>query len=316
MRTAVISNPRKAEVRNIDVAKPGARELRIRLQGCGVCGSNVPVWEGRPWFQYPLEAGAPGHEGWGVVDEVGTEVAEFRCGDRVALLSYHAYADYDLASAEQVLHLPEQLGLTPFPAEPLGCAMNIFARSEIHEGSHVAILGIGFMGALLVQLAKAAGAQVAAISRRPFALETAHSCGANETFSVAQSGVRDAALGVTGHKGFDCVIEAVGRQESLDLAGELVRERGRLVIAGYHQDGLRQVNMQMWNWKGIDVVNAHERDPRTYIEGMRSAIDAVIDGRINPEPLYTHVYPLEDLPRALDMASTRPDGFLKALVVS
>ena len=47
------------------------------------------------------------------------------------------------------------------------------------------------------------------------------------------------------------------------------------VVAGYHQDGPRKVNMQLWNWRGIDVVNAHERDPKTYIQGIREAVDAV-----------------------------------------
>ena len=72
------------------------------------------------------------------------------------------------------------------------------------------------------------------------------------------------------------VIEAVGLQWPLDLAGELTGERGRLVIAGYHQDGPRQVNMQLWNWRGIDVINAHERDPQRYVDGMRAAVD--LDG--------------------------------------
>jgi threonine dehydrogenase-like Zn-dependent dehydrogenase len=129
MRTAVISNPRHAEVRQADVPALAPGELRIKLQGCGVCGSNAPVWEGRPWFQYPLEAGAPGHEGWGLVDEVGTDVQGFRRGDRVAFLSGHAYADYDVSSASQAAHLPPVLDGMPFPAEALGCAMNAFERS-------------------------------------------------------------------------------------------------------------------------------------------------------------------------------------------
>jgi NADPH2:quinone reductase len=104
-------------------------------------------------------------------------------------------------------------------------------------------------------------------------------------------------------------------QETLDLAGELAKERGRLVIAGYHQDGLRQVNMQMWNWKGLDVVNAHERDPQIYLRGMSAAIDAVVAGILDPTPLYTHTYPLEDLSHALDLLGTRPQGFMKALVL-
>ena len=74
---------------------------------------------------------------------------------------------------------------------------------------------------------------------------------------------------LTGGTFCDRVIEAVGKQWPLDLAAELTREGGRLVIAGYHQDGPRQVNMQLWNWRGFDVANAHERDP-----GGRRARDA------------------------------------------
>jgi threonine dehydrogenase-like Zn-dependent dehydrogenase len=110
------------------------------------------------------------------------------------------------------------------------------------------------------------------------------------------------------------VIECVGKQWPLDLAGELVGFGGRLVIAGYHQDGPRQVSMQMWNWKGIDVVNAHERDPTVQMRGVREAIAAVADGSFDPAPLYTHRYPLDRLAEALDATRDKPEGFVKALV--
>jgi threonine dehydrogenase-like Zn-dependent dehydrogenase len=86
------------------------------------------------------------------------------------------------------------------------------------------------------------------------------------------------------------------------------------MIAGYHQDGPRQVNMQSWNWRGIDVVNAHERDPRVYARGMREAVAAVESGALDPSPLFTHSFRLERLGEALEMVNNRPDGFLKALI--
>jgi threonine dehydrogenase-like Zn-dependent dehydrogenase len=110
------------------------------------------------------------------------------------------------------------------------------------------------------------------------------------------------------------VIEAVGKQWPLDLAGELVGFGGRLVFAGYHQDGPRQVNMQDWNWKGIDVVNAHERDPEVCRRGLREAVEAVASGRIDPGALYTHRYPLKRLGEALAATRDKPQGFVKALV--
>jgi threonine dehydrogenase-like Zn-dependent dehydrogenase len=72
--------------------------------------------------------------------------------------------------------------------------------------------------------------------------------------------------------------------------------------------------MQLWNWRGLDVVSAHERDPAEYLRGMRDAVAAVASGRLDPAPLYTHRFPLARLGEALDMTRDRPDGFLKALV--
>ncbi len=110
------------------------------------------------------------------------------------------------------------------------------------------------------------------------------------------------------------VIEAVGKQWPLDLAAELTGEGGRLVIAGYHQDGPRQVNMQLWNWRGFDVINAHERDPAVALEGMERAVQAVANGLIDLDQLLTHRFPLERLDEALDATRDRPEGFLKAVV--
>jgi threonine dehydrogenase-like Zn-dependent dehydrogenase len=110
------------------------------------------------------------------------------------------------------------------------------------------------------------------------------------------------------------VVEATGAPWPLDLAGELTGVGGRLVIAGYHQGGLRSVNVQLWNWRGIDVVNAHERDTEVVLAGIREAVAAVVSGRLDPRPLYTHSFPLEKLGAALDAAALRPDGFVKALV--
>ena len=77
---------------------------------------------------------------------------------------------------------------------------------------------------------------------------------------------------------------------------------------------MRQVNIQLWNWRGLDVINAHERDPQEYIKGIREAVKAVEEGIINPEPLYTHTYTLDNIQQAFNDLSNRPDGFVKALI--
>lgn len=317
MRAARLVGPGELRVEDVALPEPAKGEVRVRLSGSGVCASNLAPWEGTPWTQYPLEPGAPGHEGWGIVDAVGEGVEGVAPGDRVAALSYRAYAEYDVCPAAHVVPLPASLAKTPFPGEPLGCAMNIFRRSMISEGQTVAIVGIGFLGALLTRLCADAGARVIAISRRPFSLEVAREMGAHATMEMDDHWkILDRVKSATGGEMCDRVIEAVGKQWPLDLAGELTRERGRLIVAGYHQDGPRQVNMQLWNWRGLDVINAHERDPQVYVDGIRAAVDAVASGRLDPSPLYTHTYPLDRLGDALADTRDRPDGFLKALVTT
>jgi len=315
MRAAVLAAPGRAEIDEVEMPEPGPGQVRVRLEGCGVCASNLTPWEGPEWMRFPTAPGSLGHEGWGVVDAVGEGVHGLSVGDRVAALGTRSYAEYDVAAAGEVVKLPESLAGKPFPGEPLGCAFNIFRRSDVRPGQTVAIVGIGFLGAILTSLAADAGARVVAISRRRFSLDLARRFGAAETIRMDDHhAIVERVRELTGGVLCDRVIEAVGKQWPLDLAGELVREGGRLIVAGYHQDAPRLVNMQMWNWKGIDVVNAHERDPRVAVQGMRDAVEAVASGRLDPSPLYTHFFPLERLGEALDATRDRPDGFLKALV--
>ncbi|HEU4604481.1 MAG TPA: zinc-binding dehydrogenase [Steroidobacteraceae bacterium] len=314
-RAAVLVDPLTTRVQSAPMPAPSSGEVRVRLQGCGICASNLSVWEGRPWFKYPRDAGSPGHEGWGIVDAIGEGVADIEVGERVAMISGHAYAEYDIAPRSAVVRLPREFDQLVFPGEPLGCVMNIFERSDIRAGQKVAIVGAGFLGLLLTQLATRAGADVVVLSRREYALGVAKSMGARETFDTADAyAAKEGALRAAGGKGYDRVIEAVGMQSTLDLASSLTAEYAKLIIAGYHQDGLRQINLQEWNWRAIDVVNAHERSVERYVGGVQRAVDAILQGRMDPFGLFTHAVSLESLDHGFEMTRDRPDGFMKAVV--
>ncbi|WP_206436026.1 MDR/zinc-dependent alcohol dehydrogenase-like family protein [Altericroceibacterium xinjiangense] len=315
MKAAVLTGPRAFAVQEVERPEPGTGEVRVRLEGCGVCASNLTPWEGPEWMQFPTPPGDLGHEGWGRIEAVGPDVDGLAVGDRVAALSYKSYAEADVAKADMVVKLPPELDGKPFPGEPLGCAFNIFRRSDIKPGQTVAIVGIGFLGAVLCQLASDAGAKVIAISRRPESLDLARRFGAAETVPMDDHWkIIERVKEIAGEGLCERVIECVGKQWPLDLSTELVGFGGKLIVAGYHQDGPRQVNMQTWNWKGIDVINAHERDPEVQLQGVREAVEAVASGRLDPEPLYTRGYRLDDLGKALDDTRDKPGAFVKALV--
>ena len=310
MRAARLVAPRHFTIDAVPMPQPGAAEVRIRLQGCGLCGSNLAVWRGQSRTEYPLQPGAPGHEAWGIVDDVGAGVRSVQRGQRVAFLSEHGFAEYDVAKATELVALPARTEV--FPGEALGCALNIFHRANVTIGQWTAVVGIGFIGALLVELAARTGARVIAVSRRPYSLQIAHRMGAQETFSLDDP--RDAVervMRLTSGAGCACVIEAAGEQAALDVASEMVQVRGRLVLAGYHQ-GERRVNMQLWNWRGIDVINAHERDPEIYRRGMSKAAERIDAGSLDPSRLYTHDFSLQEIGQAFETLDTRPPGFVKA----
>ncbi len=319
MQAAQLIGPRSVQVLDVPVPTPAPGQVLLRMEGCGLCGSNLPVWQGRPWFQYPLQPGAPGHEGWGRVVALGpgvdANVTGIHIGDRVTALSYHALAEYDVVDAGAVIALPPALDAMDVPGEPLGCAMNAFRRSDIRRGHAVAVVGVGFLGAVMIRLASRIGARVFAMSRRPFAIALAREMGAEAALSIERDDVIARISELTGGRGCDRVIEAVGVQSTLDLASALACVRGRLIIAGYHQDGPRTVDMQSWNWRGIDVINAHERDPQIYAEGMHAGLDALTSNVLDLSRLITHRCSLAQVRQAFELLETRPDGFLKAEVI-
>lgn len=314
MRAAEVEAPGRVRMVDLPLPEPGPSQIRVRLEGSGVCASNLEPWAGQPWTTFPMEPGELGHEGWGRVDAVGPEVVDLSPGDRVAILGYRSYATHDVVPADRAVRLPTALDGRPVPGEALGCAMSIFGKARVAAQDCVAIVGTGFIGLLLVQLAAGAGARVVAISRRQESLDLARRLGAVETIQTTDHGaVIDRMGALTDGRMADIAIEAAGHQCPLDLATEITRESGRLVIAGFHQ-APRQVDMLTWNWRAFEIVNAHERDTGKLVAAMRAGIAALAEGRIDLEPLLTHEFPLDRVGEALDATRDKPPGLVKAWV--
>src|SRR3954447_10911257 len=119
MHAAVLSAPGVARLERVARPAPGPGQVLIRMEGCGVCASNLTPWAGPDWMKFPTPPGDLGHEGWGTVDAVGPGVAAFAAGDRGATLSHRSYAEFDLPAPAELIRLPVELDGQPFPGEPL-----------------------------------------------------------------------------------------------------------------------------------------------------------------------------------------------------
>jgi 2-desacetyl-2-hydroxyethyl bacteriochlorophyllide A dehydrogenase len=313
MRAAQIVGPGQVRIAAVAIPDPTPHEVRLRVQGCAVSSATSAAWLGLPSFQYPLLPGELGCEAWGVVDAVGSDVEQPRIGQRVAVLGQYGFAEYDVVDAKATLVLPDS-GVRAFPGGSLAGAVNTIERSRIIAGQTVAVVGVGFLGAVLIRLAVLAGARVLALSRRPFSLAVGLEMGASSVIEVGDAAQAVAEVSELTQGGLcETVIEATGQQQPLSLASRLVADRGSLVIAGRHH-GVREVDLGSWGERGIDVINTHERRWPMQVAAMRSALEIVEAGNLDLASLCTHHYPLEQLPEALRAAHSRPLGFIKAIV--
>ncbi|QHT61279.1 zinc-binding dehydrogenase [Paenibacillus lycopersici] len=314
MKAAAIFGP--GDVRVMDIAKPspGPGELLIEVKACGLCSSELGMWND-PNFK-TAEPIFFGHEVSGIVVALGEGAGRFAVGDRVTIFTDRGgYAEFVSVPEEWAIKLADHVPFDWALGEPIGCAMNGTARSGIEVGDTVVLIGVGFMGGLILQGARLKGAtRIIAVDTRPESIELAGKLGADAVIDATKEDAVARILELTDGEGADVVIEATGKQGALDTATEAVRIRGRLVIFGYHQGGKRMIDVQAWNWKGLDVINAHERDPQAYLKGIRTGMKLLESGQLAIAPLLSHYYGLQDINAAFEAAKGKTEGFLKAVI--
>jgi 2-desacetyl-2-hydroxyethyl bacteriochlorophyllide A dehydrogenase len=303
-RQSVLTGPRTSALRSVELRPPGYGEVMLKVLVSGVCASEVADWAAGPGGQ-PVVLG---HEPVGEVVAVGPDVTAFAAGDLVTGRVDASFADHAVGDVRDLVLVPA--GLEPVEAlgEPLGCVVEALRRTRMDTGDRVAVVGTGFMGLVLLQLLRHAGTrQVVAIDPRPDAREQALVHGADAALAPGEAAPADDGE-------FDVVVEASGTAPGLDLATTLVRPHGVLSIMGYHQ-GPRTVDLQAWNWKAIDVVNAHVRDRDRLRESVHRGLGLVAAGRIDVGALVSHRFALDQVDAAFDALVAKEPGFVKAALI-
>ena len=312
MKLAVLTAPQTFEVVDAPVPTIAADEVLVEVAACGVCTSELDMWEGRGSEGFPLH---PGHEVSGTVVEVGPQVRGFAAGDPVAVwATTRGYAEYVAVKAEYC-RLARGVPLEAALAEPLACSVNAVELADVRLADDVVVVGAGFMGNLVQQLVALRGARsVVVADTRPDALDRASALGATRVVDVRSQSLRDVVAEVTDGRGADITFEVTGSQAAIPVLGEVTRMSGKIAVVGYHQGEPRQIPLGEWNWMAFQVVNAHFRDVATIMRGMTVGMRLLTSGQLSMRPLVTHSFALADIDEAFRTAHEKPAGFVKATV--
>jgi len=284
MRTAVIrSFGAPAEVEERTIPQPGAGQVLVRLEACGLCHTDIHAMNG----DWPVKPGlplVPGHEGVGIVEQLGEGVTSRKVGQRVAMPWLgHAcgecrycidgrenlcekqlnngyavdggYAEYMLAEARFAVPVPD--GVTPLDAAPLTCAgVTTYAaikNAHVVPGETVAVFGVGGLGHLAVQYARLVGAKVIAVDVTEEKLELASELGADHTVNARTT---DPVQAIRDFGGADVAVVLAVAPAVFRQSFDALNRGGRLVLVSLPADGAITLPVFDTVLKGISVIGS------------------------------------------------------------
>ncbi len=315
MKAAVLYGPHDWKIEDRPTPGIGENEVLLKIRACGVCHSEIHQWDKKiSGLEYPRFIG---HEVAGEVIGTGSSVKDFKIGDRVAAWADgKGYAEEIAVNRDMVFKINDNITYTEAMAEPIACTTNGVIRTNVQMNDTIALVGTGFMGLILLQELKLRGAsKIIAIDIREEMLDLAKELGADEVINPAKEDAAGKIKTLTDGKGVDISFEVGGVQATLDLAPQICRMEGKLVIFGYHP-GERKINdLGYWNWMAFNIINAHFRDIGTILNGTRVGMDLLNSGKIKMKKLITHQFELKEIEAAFNAALTKPAGFVKSVIV-
>ena len=328
MKRIVFTAPRTVELEEVSVPEPGEGRILVRVRTSGIsAGTEMTYYRGAPGlrlgreeYTYPIR---PGYEAVGIVEKCGPGVTGFRPGDRVLCAGYHA--EYVEVEAGFSVHLPENV---PDELGTLGMltvtSAHAVRRAALEYGDRVVVIGLGVVGILAARQARLAGAgRVIGVERDPWRLEAARALGIDPVVDAGKEGALQAILDATGGAGADAVIEAAGVPGAIDDALRCVRDRGRIVILGYHTRPFEFHPGEEFWYKEVDLRAARAMGPTpglplaytrwTADRSLEWAVELLAGGTLNLGAMVTHRFPCTAAARAYQMIDQHSEDFLQAV---
>lgn len=339
MRKAFFMGKQKFEVQDVSMPIPGSGELLIRNGACGVCGTDVHIYQGEPGSAEVSPPVVLGHEYAGIVEEVGANVSDFRVGDRVTIdpniycgicrfcrdgkkqlcenmraigvTQNGGFAEYSVVPASQAFLLDSGLDLEAGAmAEPLACCIHGIDLAGIHAGNTVLVIGGGAIGLLMVQLAKLSGAAKVILSEPiAFRRSIAEDLGADVCFDPLTQNPVEQVKVITGKEGVDIVIECVGKASATKQAFDAAAKGATILLFSVPSVDATY-NLSLFDiFKKELVVKGSFVNPDTHAR----AVELLRSGKIQTAPLITHRFGLDDMEDAIQMQMSAES--IKVLIV-
>jgi threonine dehydrogenase-like Zn-dependent dehydrogenase len=318
MRAVQVVAPGRIEF--VEIPKPELRpgHALIRIDKVSLCGSDTwMVYYDRP-DRYPFPPGTSGHEVVGVVEALGAPDADLQVGDRVLVLvdGHRGMAEYYLAPVEKVFRLPEDKPVeVMLQAQQLGTVIYACQWLPNLVGKDVAVIGQGSAGLWFDFMARRMGARrVIGIDLQAHRLAVSHLYGATDTIHNANVDAQEALHALTHGALADVVIEAAGEGATFNMAYHLVKREGDILCFGVPRTKTIEFDYETFFWKypRVKTICEAQREPNQ--ASTRLALDILARGELDPSPILTHRFSLDQVADAYELQRMRDEGAIKIVV--
>lgn len=327
------------DIRIENVPKPEIRddEVLVRVRAAGICGSELHAYEGISERRKPPLV--MGHEFAGEVADIGKQVEGFKKGDRVViepitrcgiceqclrgrgnvcrnvkLLGLHvngAFAEYVPAPARNSYKIPDNVSYEEAStSEPLAVAVHAANRAPVKLGDTVVIIGAGIIGLNTLQVAKLAGAgKVFVTDVVDYRLDFAKKLGADVVINSKIEDPVKRVMELTGTKGVDVALEAVGIQATVQQAMSMVGIGGKIIVIGMLEKTM-PLGMLDVVVKELDIKGSYGYVP----DDFKAALDIIDNRKADVKSLVTNVLPLNDIVKGFELLHKKVEGVIKVVL--
>lgn len=337
MKAAVLEGVKKLVVKDIPVPKPKDDEVLIKVDCCGLCGTDMKLWTGQYSAKIPVVLG---HEYAGEIVEVGSAVKGLKVGQKVVsdpnescgacywcrnaqpcfcndlaaygVLRDGGFAEFCTASEKGVYPMPDGLDFEVASfTEPVSCVVHAADRIGYKAADNVVIIGGGPMGQIHLQFALNAGVnQVILVELEESRIKMAKEYGATHVLNPKEVDIKKTVMELTGGYGADVVVEVVGHANTLEMGMELAKKGGKIIVFGFAPEGEKAsfIPFDILS-KELTIIGAWV-NPYSYSR----ALDVLASGQVDVRPLISSRVKLDDIMDGFNMMIEKPEGFVKALI--